>query len=74
MVLQYYCELAVQKIPQLDFANKLVKPLYEMTQQNPNACGKTVQDTIIVQQQMFNEFVERRNGKGIFPALDTVSE
>ena len=65
--------MAVQKAPQLRFMDRLVKPLYELTQESPLTAGKTVKETIISQQQMFSEQRERRNGKGIFPTLDTVS-
>lgn len=71
--MQYYCDMAVQNPPQLKFMNRLVKHVYELTQQSPMAAGKAIQEAVKDQEDMFCQYCEVRNGRGIFPTLDTVS-
>lgn len=73
LLLQFYCDLALQSPPKTILMNGLVAHLYDMTQQFPAECAEVIKDMLVARQLDLSEELEGRNGRAAFPNLDTVS-
>ncbi|KAJ8316910.1 hypothetical protein KUTeg_004814 [Tegillarca granosa] len=72
LLLQYYGDLALQEQPQFVRMEKLLRHLYELCQMSPVSSGQSILDQIKERQEEFNLICDKRNGKGLYPALDTL--
>ena len=72
-LVQFFGDLCIQDPPQLDFADKLTKHLFELTQLSPLAAAQVVVNNITDRQEEFRQICERKGGRGLYPGLDTVS-
>lgn len=71
-LVEFYSDLCIQNPPQLDFADRLLTPLYELTQMSPDNAGGVVNVNLINRQEEFAEICQKRAGRGLYPGLDTV--
>jgi hypothetical protein len=72
LLLQFYCDLALQSPPKTLLMNNLVMTLYELTQQFPQKSAETLKSFLASREEEIAEEVKRRNGKASMPSLDTV--
>lgn len=71
-LVQYFADLALQQPPQLQLMDKLVPHLYQLCQGSQVAAAQVVVDQITERQEEFQTICESRNGRGLYPALDTL--
>ncbi|XP_061183430.1 nucleolar protein 14-like [Saccostrea echinata] len=71
-LVQYFADLAVQQPPQLRLMDSLVPHLYELSQGSPLAAAQVLVDQIAERQEEFQAICERKGGRGLYPALDTL--
>lgn len=72
LLLEYYSDLALQEQPQFGKMEKLLRHLYELCQMSPVSAGHSILDQVKERQEEFNMICDKRNGKGLYPALDTL--
>ena len=72
-LVQFFCDLCIQDPPQLEFADRLTKHLFELTQLSPLAAAQAVVMNIADRQEEFRQICEKKAGRGLYPGLDTVS-
>ncbi|XP_056004719.1 nucleolar protein 14-like isoform X2 [Ostrea edulis] len=71
-LVQYFADLALQQPPQLQLMNSLVPHLFELSQGSPIAAAQVLVDQITERQEEFQAICERKGGRGLYPALDTL--
>ena len=72
LLVQYFCDLAVQDPPVLGLMDRLTGPLYDLTQMSKVIAGQTMLEVIKEKQEEFTQYSRRKGGRGAFPALDVV--
>ena len=72
LLVQFYCDLFIQDPPQIDFADRLVPHLYELTQISPENAEEVVVSNMSDRQEEFAQICQKRAGRGLYPGLDTV--
>ncbi|XP_033755939.1 nucleolar protein 14-like [Pecten maximus] len=71
-LVQYYTDLALQDPPQLDLIDQLTVPIYKLVQMSPVPTANFVLDQIKDRQEEFRQICQRKAGRGLYPALDTL--
>lgn len=71
-LVQYYTDLALQDPPQLDLIDKLTVPIYKLVQMSPVSSANFILDQIKDRQEEFRQICQRKAGRGLYPALDTL--
>lgn len=72
-LVQFFGDLCMQDPPQLEFADRLTKQLFELTPLSPQTASQVVVNNIGDRQEEFRQICERKGGRGLYPGLDTVS-
>lgn len=72
-LVQYFADLALQQPPQLQLMDKLVPHLYQLCQGSQVSAAQVLVDQITERQEEFQAICDSRKGRGLYPALDTVS-
>ncbi|XP_053407134.1 nucleolar protein 14-like [Mercenaria mercenaria] len=71
-LVQFYGDLCIQDPPQVDFADRLVTPLYELTQMSREIAGTVITANLMNRQEEFAEICQKKAGRGLYPGLDTL--
>lgn len=71
-LIEFFGDLCIQDPPQLEFADRLTKHLFELTQLSPLAAAQAIVNNITDRQEEFRQICERKGGRGLYPGLDTL--